>query len=166
VTVTGTNLSTAASLVFTPPGGTPVKLTLTTIQPTKAVATIPSTYLTIAGAAQIALANAAGAASNALPFYITPFTIATVTPNSTAVGSAATKVTVTGTNLSTAAKLAFTPPGASAPVMIALSTIAAGQAVATIPAQYLTTAGSAQVALANEAGVLSNPLPFTILPAE
>ena len=118
--------------------------------------------LTSAGTAQVALANSAGALSNQLSFYITPFTITSVTPASTTVGSAATQLTVAGQNLSTATTLAFTPPGRGAPFMVSLSAIQAAQAMATVPAAYLTTAGTAQVALANSAGVLSNQLPFTI----
>jgi Bacterial Ig-like domain (group 3)/FG-GAP-like repeat/Beta-propeller repeat/FG-GAP repeat len=162
VTVAGSNLTTATVMSFTPPRGSPVKIALSAVQAAQAMATIPAAYMTSAGTAQIALANSAGALSNPLPFFITPFTITSVTPNATPVGSGATKVTVAGTNLSTATTLAFTPPGQGAPFTIGLSTIAAAQAMATIPAAYLTTAGTAQVALANGAGALSNPLPFTI----
>ena len=163
VTVSGQNLSTAATLSFTPPGGSPVTIALGTIQATQVVAAIPAEYLTTAGTAQVALANSAGALSNPLAFNITPFTITGITPNATSVGSGATSVTVAGQNLSTAANLVFTPPGGS-PVTVSLSTIQSAQATATIPATLLTSAGAAQVALANGAAVLSNPLPFTITP--
>ena len=161
VTVAGQNLSNASSLSFTPPGGLPVAVSLTAIQVTQATAAIPANLLAKAGTAQVALANAAGLLSNQLPFYITPFTITSVTPNAAPRGSGATAVTIAGQNLLTATTLAFTPPG-GAPVMIDLTAIQSEQATATIPATLLTSAGTAQVALANGTGVLSNQLPFAI----
>jgi hypothetical protein len=167
VTVTGQNLSTATNLSFTPPGGAATSIPLSMIASAQAQATVPSVYLTSAGTAQVALANAAGALSNPVPFYVTPFTITSVMPAGVLVGSGPTQVTVNGSNLGTAASLAFTAPnGQVTTITLPPALIQAAQVQATLPAALLTSPGTAQVQLANGAGVLSNPLAFPIsLPA-
>jgi uncharacterized protein (TIGR03437 family) len=164
LTVGGFALQTATNLSFTPPGGSPVSFPLSLAQFARAQATVPASMLTSAGTAQVALTNSAGVPSNSLPLYIAPFAISSVAPNSAGVNSGATLVTVAGQNLGTTATMSFTPPGGAA-TSIPLSLIQAAQAQATIPAALLTSAGTAQIALADGSAVLSNQLPFSILGA-
>ncbi len=161
VTVTGSGLSTAGAVVFTSPGGVVTVLPPSLIAAAQVAATIPASLLTSAGTAQVALSDGSGVLSNRLPLQITPFTIASISPATIPAGSASTSVSIAGTGLGTAAKVAFTSPG-GAVTLITPSLIAAAQVAATIPASLLTTSGTAQVALADGSGALSNQLPLTI----
>jgi hypothetical protein len=105
VTVAGANFATGSTVTFTPPGGSPTTITPSLIQAAQIAATIPATLLTTAGTAEIAVTNGSGTLSNQVPFYILPFSISSVTPNSTPAGSRDTQILVSGQNLSTATTL-------------------------------------------------------------
>jgi large repetitive protein len=102
-----------------------------------------------------------GAASGL--FTIAPCTpaLSSVTPNSAVALGPATPVTIMGSGFTGGSVVSFTPPG-GAPTPIAPSQVRLGQIAATIPAPLLTTAGAAQIVVANDAVTLSNALPFTI----
>lgn len=88
-------------------------------------------------------------------------TISTLSPSSARAGSPATPLAVTGQNIASGSTVAWTTPDGRK-VTIPASLVTAAQLAATIPATLLSTAGTAQVALVNGSGVLSNQLPFTI----
>ena len=89
--------------------------------------------------------------------------ISSVAPNSVPVNSAATPVTISGSNFANGATVSFTPPGGVA-MTIVPDQVQASQIAATIPAPLLTTVGTAQIAV--QSGVtLTNQLPFTITQA-
>jgi sugar lactone lactonase YvrE len=88
--------------------------------------------------------------------------LTSVTPNTLPAGSAATAVTVAGSNFVSGDTLVFTPPG-GAPVNIPPSLLQAAQIGATLPAPLLSSPGTAQVAVANALGTLSNQMSFTIV---
>jgi hypothetical protein len=71
VTIAGSNFASGATVYFTPPGGAPTPITPSLIQAAQIAATIPSTLLTSAGTAQVAVQSAFGESSNQLPFTIT-----------------------------------------------------------------------------------------------
>ncbi len=108
-----------------------------------------------------------GAAAAAAPvtqtFSVTPSApfITSVAPNAAALNGAATPVTIGGSNFLSGATVSFTPPGGTAQT-ITPNLVQAAQIAATIPAAYLTSAGTAQVAVTNVAGAISGNLPFTI----
>ncbi len=87
--------------------------------------------------------------------------IVSVTPNAVLIPTAATPITIAGTNFQSGATVSFTPPGGSVQT-ITPSLIQAAQIAATIPAAYLTTAGTAQIAVSNGSAEVSGTLPFTI----
>jgi uncharacterized protein (TIGR03437 family) len=100
-----------------------------------------------------------------LPLQATAQTlsITAVSPNRATAGSAATPVSITGQNTAAASNVSWTTPDGRV-VTIPPSLVSAAQLAATIPATLLSTAGTAQVALVDGSGVLSNQLPFTIAP--
>ena len=165
IAIAGANFGGGSTVSFTPPGGAPTPIPPNLIQAAQILATIPAAFLTSPGTAQVAVVNGLGASSNPVPFIVAPFLVTSVTPSTVPVGTADAPVTVAGANLSTATALSFTPPGGGSPTTLSLSLIQAAQATATIPAAFLTTPGTAQVALLNGAGASSNQLPFTITPA-
>ena len=88
-------------------------------------------------------------------------TITSLTPNNAPQGSPATPLTVNGQNLATGSTIQWTTVNGTK-VSLAAQLVQSAQLAATIPAALLTTAGTAQVAVANPAGVLTNQLPFNI----
>ena len=68
----------------------------------------------------------------------------------------ATPITIAGTNLGLTTSVIFTPPGGSATTIVPAA-VAATQITATIPASSLTNAGTAQIAVQNSFGTLSQP---------
>ena len=87
--------------------------------------------------------------------------LTSVTPSIAAVNGSAVTVTIAGTNFAAGATVLFTLPGGQA-APITPSAIQSTQLTATIPASLLTTAGLAQIAVNQPAGVISNSLPFAI----
>ncbi len=124
-------------------------------------ATVPGSLLSTAGTALVGLVDGSQVLSNQLPFRIQPFTISAVGPNTAASASTATRITVSGTNLTGAANVFWTTPGGQT-VQFAPDLVQAAQVAATVPAALLTTPGTAQVALADAFGNPSNAVPFTI----
>ena len=98
-------------------------------------------------------------------FIVSPVTptVTSVAPNTVAAFSPATTVTIAGSNFIGGAKVLFTPPGGVAQT-ISPSLIQAAQVMATVPASFLTTAGTAQVAVNNGFAAFSTPVTFTITP--
>jgi hypothetical protein len=113
--------------------------------------------------------------------------VTSVTPNTVPVNSAATSVTIAGSNFGNGSTVLFTPPGGTAttimPSLVQLgqfrvlnshvvgtattstsSLVQAAQLAATIPASLLSSAGTAQIAISNGGSTLSNQIPFTISP--
>ncbi len=164
IAINGTNFGGGTIVSFRAPGGTVTTLTPSSALSGRLILTIPQTLFSVAGTAQISVTNGLGAQSNSVPFYITPFTITAVTPDSAPTGSGDTAVTVSGQNLTTATSLLFTPT-AGAPVSLPLTSIQTAQVQATIPTALLASAGTARIVLANDAAAVSNALFFTIAPS-
>lgn len=161
VTVAGANFDATSNILFTPPGGQQTQISPSLIQTAQLAATIPSTLLTTAGTAQVAVTNSGGIPSAAVPFTIAPLTIGAATPSTAQTGNVATSLTITGQYFTPGAVIQWTTPG-GAQVQIAPSLIQAAQLAATIPANLLSTAGTAEIAVAEPGSTLSNSLPFTI----
>jgi uncharacterized repeat protein (TIGR01451 family) len=161
ITIAGQGLTTAAKVYFTSSSNVVTALVPDQVQAAQVTVTLPAGILTTSGTAQIALADGSDNLSNSLAFTVNPFLIGSVTPASLPVGSPSTSVTVNGANLTTASKLYFWPPGGQ-PVQISPSLVQAAMVAATIPSSVMSTAGTAQIALADGSGTLSNQLPFTI----
>src|SRR5580693_1045148 len=71
-------------------------------------------------------------------------TISSISPNNAAAHSAATGISIAGSNLSGTASVVSTPPGGT-PVQLTPSQVQAAQLTLSIPAALLSTAGTAQI---------------------
>jgi hypothetical protein len=163
ISIAGQNFTAGSTLAFTTPNGPTTFIAPSLLQASQLAATVPSALLSSAGTAQVAVANAAGATSNQLAFSIFPFLVSSVTPGSAFAGSGATQITVGGQNFTAGSSLAFTTPNGPT-YLIEPSLLQAAQLSATIPAVLLSSAGTAQVAVANASGIASNQTPFSIAP--
>jgi hypothetical protein len=91
----------------------------------------------------------------------TPLTITGITPTSVTAGSQATPIVITGTGFATNAEVRWTFNGTTTPLTGAQSPNSTTINV-TVPANLLTTPGTAQITVANAAGTPSAPRDFTI----
>jgi uncharacterized protein (TIGR03437 family) len=164
VTISGSNFAAQSSVVFTPPNGPATTITPSEIQAAQIAATIPSNLLSTAGTAQIAIQNGSGTLSNQIPFTITSPIATSMTPDSAVAHSRQVAVTIAGSSIVSSAVVSFTGP-TGATVTVSPSQVQAAQIAATLPAVLLSTAGTAQIAIQNGPGALSNQLPFTIGPS-
>ncbi len=162
VTIAGSNLTGATAVVFTPPGGTGTTITPSQTQAAQIAVTIPAVLLSTPGTAQIAIQTGAGVLSNQLPFTVAGPAITSLTPNSSVAHRTATGITIAGSNFTGASTVVFTAPGGATMATLTPTQIQAAQIAATLPAALLSTAGTAQIAIQNGSGALSNQLPFAI----
>lgn len=87
--------------------------------------------------------------------------VSSLTPNQAPVNSAPTPLAIAGSDFITGSILTWTAPN-GAVVSVSPTFVQAAQIAATIPANLLTSAGTAQVAITAPGGAVSNSLPFTI----
>jgi uncharacterized protein (TIGR03437 family) len=163
IAVAGPAFTNGSSLTWTTPQGSPITISPDTIQAAQISATIPASLLTTAGTAQIAVANGGGVLSNQVPFRIQPFSITSLSLNTTAAENSVTLVTINGQNLTGAAGVVWTAPDGKT-VMIAPVFLSPTQVVAAVPGPVLTDPGLASIALQDASGARSNALAFTINP--
>jgi hypothetical protein len=103
----------------------------------------------------------AAGASDVTALTLPAATITALNPIGTAAGSPATPIVVTGTGITGDSTLSWTVNGVTTNLTAASQQT---QLTATIPAALLTAGATAQIAIESPSGVLSNSLPFTIVP--
>lgn len=133
----------------------------TFVKSTQLRASISAADIAAAGTANISVANPAGALSGTLAFTITGgATVAPIlgsmSPTSATAGGPAFTLTVNGSNFVTGSSVLWNG--------VARSTtfVSSTQLRAAIPSSDIATAGSAEVAVANQDGSISGSLDFTI----
>jgi uncharacterized protein (TIGR03437 family) len=89
--------------------------------------------------------------------------VSSVKPKYALAGSADTTVRILGANFGGGSTVSFQAPGGQT-ATISPSLIQAAQIDATIPAAYMTTAGTAQVVVSDGLGVASHSAPFYVAP--
>jgi uncharacterized repeat protein (TIGR03803 family) len=161
ITATGSNFNKDSIVTWTPTAGAgSVPLVTTYGSPTQLTAAVPANLLTTPGTAQVAVKNADGGTSGSLPFTINPApTLATLVPSSLIVGSPAFTLLVDGAHFVNTDTVDWN--GAA----LVTTFVSATQLSAAVPAADIATAGTAMVTAATADGVVSNAIPFTILPA-
>ena len=87
--------------------------------------------------------------------------ISLLSPSSAAAGGSNTTLTISGNNLQPESTVLFTYQGGFTTVLTPAS-VSANQVTVTIPAAQLALGGTAQIAVANPAGIPTNRLPFSI----
>ncbi len=117
----------------------------------------------LAAGSYAVIVTVGGRASQAATIYVSGSApaITSVTPNSVIFGSPATPITISGSNFGGGSTVTFTPPSGG-PVTLTPTSILATQIQVTIPAGMITIAGTAQVAVTDALGMVSNLVPFTI----
>ncbi len=158
----GQNFTSDAQVRFTPPGGSATTLQTQFQSSVLLDATIPASLLTSPGTAQVALINSLGA-SNSIPFLVTVPApqISSLSPNSAPVNGPAVSLTVNGSNFLAGAQVQWTSPQGGPTVLLQTQFQSSALLAATIPASYLTSAGTASVAVSNS-GVMSNAVNFSL----
>ncbi len=148
-------------------------LTVNYVSTTQGVCTVSGVSVTLVafGTCSITASQAGNSTYLAATPVVQVFTVSPVTPSVTSIApntvaafSPATAVTIVGSNFVSGATVLFTPPGGVAQT-ISPSLIQAAQLMATVPASFLTTAGTAQVVVNNGYAALSSAVPFTITAA-
>ena len=161
VPASGQNFTTDAHVIWNGPGGTSSPLQTQFQSAALLQATVPASYLTSPGVAQISVGNSIGS-SNYLPFQITVPTpsISSISPASAAVGSPQVGLTVNGSNFINGAQIKWSGPGGfSTNLQTQFQSTALLQA--TVPASYLVSPGTASMSVSNS-GVISNSVGFQI----
>jgi hypothetical protein len=145
---------------FGPNGGPSVDLQTQFQSATLLQATLPASYLTSAGTAQVSVDNSLGT-SNSLAFLVTPPTpsISSLSPNSVTAGSPQTTLTVNGSNFINGAQVLWTGVGGTNTLQTQFQS--SNLLHATIPASYLASPGLVSISVSN-AGVSSNTASFQI----
>lgn len=189
VTITQAGSSCSYSLnqytYVVPQAGGPISAALTATSgcPWSVTSPSPAVSFTTAssgtGSATIGMTVAPNPSPNPQTFYLslgntsfyieqggTPPSITSVTPNSVAAYSDATPITIAGSNFGSGTTVVFTPPGGGifSSTSITPTQIQSTQITATIPANLLTAAGTAEIAV-QYVGSVSNQLAFTITAA-
>ena len=146
VTVTGTNFTSDAVVNW---NGFPRATTF--VNPTQVKASILATDTAFPGAVNVSVSNAVGT-SNSLPFnLVTPPNLAapgitSLSQSSTAAGSAALALTVTGSNILPCSVVQWVS-GTNPPVTLTTSYVSGTQLTATVPSTDFQALGTAQVAV-------------------
>jgi len=157
LTVTGTGFTTGSNVTWKGQSGKVYTISGSACASTvKCTATVPASYLTTAGLAPVTVKTADGVNSNAMNFSVASAVITGFTPNSENVGSSAFVLAVNGSGFVNGAQITF----GTAPMTTAF--VSGTQLTAQIPASYVSTKGQVMVAVVNEDGTTSVPVPFTI----
>ena len=159
LTVSGSGFTSGASVYW---NGAP--LASTSVSDTQLTASVPAADLTTAGSAQVTVQNtAAGPASGALPFTITPASsvptpvLTSLNPAATLAGSLALTLSVNGHDFVSGATVFWN--GSARPTTF----VSPAQLTAAITSDDVQTAGAAAVSVKNTpGGAESNKLGFTI----
>jgi len=157
----GSAFRDGAVVQWTSPSGQTTSLTTAFRSAALLEATVPASLLTTSGTAQVAAINPGGAVSNSLPFALLPPSLMGLAPSSAPAGGRPHRITATGANFLPNSVVRWTSPSgqtASLPTMFR----SAALLEAVVVPSALTTPGTAQVAVMNPGGAVSNPLPFTV----
>jgi len=162
IVITGTGLTNGGSPVVTwTLGPTVTQLTVNSVFATTINATIPSSLLTAAGTASIAVVS--GAPSNSVAFTVHPApSTSFMSPTSAFAGSGQTQVSIGGSEFTSGGtpSVRWTPSGGSAQTLTPISATAT-LITFNVPASLLLNAGTAAVQVV-KGGVASNARTFTI----
>ena len=158
ITVTGSNFTTGAQVVFTV-GSSPTVITPTSVTSSSIQAVIPSAALTTPGAGTISV-QVGSSVSNSAPFTISGPTITGVTPIKSATGVGSFPITVAGSNFLSGSVVQWTFGGTT--TALSTSFQDANTLVAVVNAAQVASAGTALVSVLNTGGAASSGYIFTV----
>jgi IPT/TIG domain len=158
ITITGSNFTNAASVVFTL-GTTVQSLTTTFVSATQLQAFVPTSLITTSGTANVSV-QVGTSVSNAATFSIVGPVVSTLTPNQSATGVGSFPITVTGSNFLSGSIVQWTFGGTTTPLSTSFQD--ASTLVAVVNSAQVTTAGTALVSVMNTGGAVSPSVIFTV----
>jgi hypothetical protein len=152
LTVNGTNFDSGSTVKW---GST--ALATTYVSATKLTAAVPANLIATAGSVVITVTTSAGTSAYAA-FTVNPAlpAITSLSPSSAAAGGAGFKLTVTGTNFDSSAKINWNGSA------LTTAFVSATSLTTSVPASLIADAGSATVTVTASVGT-SNNLTFTII---
>ena len=168
MTVTGSNFLTSSVVTW---NGSTSGVTTMYVSATQLTATISSSLLTSAGTAMVGVSNVSAGvsapATQTQTFTINsgPVLTTTTSPAFAAVGQAQFSLTLTGTNLPTSGTQVVWQLGAAPSTLsgASITTNTATMITVTIPASYVSTAGTASIYVTDTlSGVHSNTITFSV----
>ena len=157
MTVTGGNFVSGSSVLW---NGAPLGTNF--VSTTQLAALVPANLVAFPGSATVTVVNPGGATSNSYSFTITsgvppaPF-LSSLSPNSAPAGAPALNMTVNGQGFLFGASVLWN----GSP--LTTTEVSANQLLASVPASFLMTAGSASVTVLNPGNLASNGLTFNII---
>jgi len=161
VTIRGSGFVAGTNVQATPPGGTAVNVTPTSVGATAIALRLPANLIAQAGAVQLRVVPPSGAPSSPLTLTVQPApSISGLSPASAIAGSSALNLSVQGANFLTGSTVrwngtALTTQFGSAAMLSAM-----------VPANLLTTRATASVTVEGPGGAASNAASFEVtLPA-
>ena len=139
--------------------GNPTPLSTSFTGATQLTAVVPAQLTAAPGTAAIAVANPAGALSNAMSFTVTPpgLAISSLSPAAAVAAGPAFALIVSGSGFASGATALWN--GKALPTAVAGDS----QLTASVPAAWIATSGTAAIAVTTSAGV-SNSLAFPVAP--
>ncbi|HEV3199066.1 MAG TPA: IPT/TIG domain-containing protein [Bryobacteraceae bacterium] len=154
LTISGANFAAGTIVQW---NGSP--LSTAVVSATQLNASVSATLVQTMGSAAITVTSSGGAVSNSLNFVINPPppTITALLPSSATAGSSLLILTVNGTNC---AGVVVRWNGSQ----LATTFMSATQVTAAVPANLISSSGTATITLVNQNGASSNPAQFTIYP--
>ena len=158
LTVNGSGFTSGSVVLW---NGSPLSTTF--VSASQLRATVTANLLAAPGTAQVTVAQAGGAPSNALPFSITGVagpSITSVSPSSAQVGSGPLTIQVAGANFTTGSVVRWSVPAGSADLVTIYRSGILLEAI--VPAALLASAGSAQISVVNPNGASSAAVPFVV----
>jgi hypothetical protein len=163
LTVNGSNFSSAATVQWTIPSGGTQSLLTSFGNTGQLTALVPANLIANAGNVLVTVLNPNGGSSNSVPFAITAANapqIVTVSPASAVAGSAATNLTVTGTNFVNGSVATWN--SGSGAQNLATGFNSSTSLTVVVPANLLTSAGSPLMTVVNPDHSASNSFTFTV----
>jgi len=164
--VQGLNFLNGSVVQWSNGTGAATSLPTTFISPTELTAIVPSALVSASGTALVSVLNpgANGAASNGVIFVIGPTpTINTnggLSPNFITAGQPSISMTVNGTNYDASSVVKWNANGNNQSLTTGF--LSSNSLTVTVPANLLSTAGTALVTVVNSGGATSNTAVFTV----
>jgi hypothetical protein len=159
ITVNGANFVSGSTVFW---NGAPLATNF--VSSTQLAALVPSNLVAFPGSASVTVVNPGGANSNSYTFAITspgpqaPF-VSSLSPNSVAAGGPSLTLTVNGQSFVSGSTVLWNGSPLST------TEVSANQLLASVPASFIATGGSASVTVLNPGNVASNGLIFSIIAA-
>ena len=153
LTATGANFLSGSQISFR---GTALAATVGG-NGTTLTSTVPASLLTAPGVVNVQVVNPGGALSNVVTFTVVAPSLASISPATVPVGSAAFTLAVTGASFVSGAQVSVNSTA------LATTFVSSNSLTAAVPANLVAATGQCNVQVANPGGAPSNTLPLSVV---